>query len=176
MEPRIFDEVAADDVAGDEEVAQMFGEDHEKGGHDHHDGAEIKAGRIKGRDGKPFFRGHIGEIDNAHDDGKDISRDDADKNRNNGNKSAAQYGGENGDDEGKHGNHDSHGICHTLCSREPDILIASGASSRPIMATMEPMAAGGNSTSIHDVPIFFTRSARIMKDRPKQMNPLCASA
>ena len=59
----------------------MFGEDHEKGGHDHHDGAEIKAGRIKGRDGKPFFRGHIGEIDNAHDDGKDISRDDADKNQ-----------------------------------------------------------------------------------------------
>ena len=47
MEPRIFDEVAADDVAGDEEVPQMFGEDHEKGGHDHHDGAEIKAGRIK---------------------------------------------------------------------------------------------------------------------------------
>ena len=51
----------------------MFGEDHEKGGHDHHDGAEIKAGRIKSGEGKPFFRGHIGEIDNAHDDGKDIS-------------------------------------------------------------------------------------------------------
>lgn len=118
MEPRIFDEVAADDVAGDEEVAQMFGEDHEKGGHDHHDGAEIKAGRIKGGDGKPFFRGYIGKIDDAHDDGKDISRDDADKNRNNGNKSAAQYSGENGDDEGKHGNHDSHGICHTLCFSE----------------------------------------------------------
>lgn len=32
MEPRIFDEVAADDVAGDEEVAQMFGEDHERAG------------------------------------------------------------------------------------------------------------------------------------------------
>ena len=44
MKPRIFDEVAADDIAGDEEVSQMFGEDHEKGGHDHHDGAEIKAG------------------------------------------------------------------------------------------------------------------------------------
>ena len=59
---------------------------------------------------------------------------------------------------------------------KPDMLMASGASSRPIMATMEPIAAGGNSTSIHEVPIFFTRSARIMKDRPKQMNPLCASA
>ena len=112
MEPRIFDEVAADDVAGDEEVAQMFGEDHEKGGHDHHDGAEIKAGRIKGRDGKPFFRGHIGEIDDAHDDGKDISRDDADKNRNNGNKSAAQYGGENGDDAVSY----THLTLPTICS------------------------------------------------------------
>lgn len=115
MEPRFFDEVAADDVAGDEEMPQMFGEDYEKGGHDHHDGAEIKTGRIKGGDGKPFFRGYIGKIDDAHDDGEDISGDDADEDRNNGNKSAAQHGGENGDDECKHGNRDSHGICHPLC-------------------------------------------------------------
>ena len=59
---------------------------------------------------------------------------------------------------------------------KPDIVMASGANSRPMMATIAPMAAGGNRTSIQWTPIFFTKRARIMKHSPKAMNPPCASA
>ena len=61
-------------------------------------------------------------------------------------------------------------------SMKPDMFIASGASSRPMMATMEPMAAGGKRTSTHFVPTSLTRNARIIKQRPKAIKPPCASA
>ena len=60
-------------------------------------------------------------------------------------------------------------------SMKPLMFRASGASSRPMMATMDPMAAGGNSTSIQLVPIFFTMSPIRMKQSPKAMKPPWAS-
>ena len=59
---------------------------------------------------------------------------------------------------------------------KPDMVMASGASSSPMIATIAPMAAGGKRTSIQPTPIFFTRSAMIMKQRPKAMKPPWASA
>ena len=56
------------------------------------------------------------------------------------------------------------------------MLIERGASSSPIIATTAPIAAGGNNVSIHEVPILFTKKAKIMKAKPKQINPPCASA
>ena len=53
----------------------------------------------------------------------------------------------------------------------PAMLVATGASSRPMMATMAPMAAGGKMMSIHRVPAKRTTWETRMKTRPKTMKP-----
>ena len=58
----------------------------------------------------------------------------------------------------------------------PDIFIAKGANSKPIIATMHPIAAGGNKMSTQSVPIFLTKNAKIMKEKPKAIKPPCACA
>ena len=55
------------------------------------------------------------------------------------------------------------------------MFMASGANSKPMMATIDPMAAGGNKMSIHFVPTLSTTAAKMMKDRPKTMKPPWAS-
>ncbi|MPN59353.1 hypothetical protein SDC9_207074 [bioreactor metagenome] len=54
---------------------------------------------------------------------------------------------------------------------KPAISAATGASSRPITATMAPIAAGGKTTSIHLVPITLRLSATIVKIAPTAMKP-----
>ncbi|MNJ52241.1 hypothetical protein D3C77_475660 [compost metagenome] len=48
----------------------------------------------------------------------------------------------------------------------PAIPAATGINSRPISATIAPIAAGGNTTSIHLVPANLIISAIAMKIRP----------
>ena len=57
----------------------------------------------------------------------------------------------------------------------PAIPIATGATSKPITATIAPIAAGGNNTSIHLIPINLTNKANSIKDTPKAMKPPCAA-
>ena len=58
----------------------------------------------------------------------------------------------------------------------PAMPAAVGSNSRPMTATMAPMAAGGKTTSIQSVPAKRTTCETTMKKRPKAMNPLCAAA
>ena len=54
--------------------------------------------------------------------------------------------------------------------------IATGASSRPMMATMAPIAAGGNNLSIQPIPIYRTKNDKITKDKPNTTKaPFAAS-
>ena len=55
----IFDEVAADDVARDEKMSQVFGQDDEDGRENHHDGREMEARLVKCRKRKP---GRLGDV------------------------------------------------------------------------------------------------------------------
>ena len=56
----------------------------------------------------------------------------------------------------------------------PAMEAAVGASSRPMTAMMEPMAAGGKMTSIHLVPTARMMSEKRMNSRPNTMKPDCA--
>ena len=58
---------------------------------------------------------------------------------------------------------------------KPAIFIALGANSKPMIATMAPIAAGGNRVSIQPTPTFFTKKDSRTKHRPKTMKPLCAA-
>ncbi|SVK50564.1 Uncharacterised protein [Acinetobacter baumannii] len=53
----------------------------------------------------------------------------------------------------------------------PAMLAATPASSRPMTATIAPIAAGGNITSSQPVPAFFTISATRQKSTPHMMKP-----
>ena len=59
--------------------------------------------------------------------------------------------------------------CAIVVPVRPAMSVATGASSRPITATMAPMAAGGKTTSSHRVPATRTTPATRMKNRPKPM-------
>ena len=114
VQARVLDEVAADDIAGDEEVAQVFCQDDEQGRHDHHDGTEIKFWFVEGRDGKPRHFLDMGPVDDAHEEGQDIPSDDADEDGNDADEAPAENGSQDGDDQGKR--RDDHGrfIGHAL--------------------------------------------------------------
>ncbi|MNN23632.1 hypothetical protein D3C81_1370370 [compost metagenome] len=58
---------------------------------------------------------------------------------------------------------------------QPAIPAATGINSRPINATMAPIAAGGNTTSIHFVPAYLTSMPMRMKMRPVTINAPNAS-
>ena len=58
----------------------------------------------------------------------------------------------------------------------PAIPIATGANSRPIIATIAPIAAGGNNLSIQPIPMYRTKIDKITKDKPNITKaPLAAS-
>ena len=56
------------------------------------------------------------------------------------------------------------------------MLVATGASSRPMTATIAPIAAGGKTTSSHRVPATRTTCETAMKNTPNTMNPPWAAA
>ena len=59
---------------------------------------------------------------------------------------------------------------------KPAMDMATGASSRPITATIAPIAAGGKRMSIHLIPTYLTIRLKMTKERPKTMKaPLAAS-
>ena len=58
----------------------------------------------------------------------------------------------------------------------PAMLVATGASSRPMTATIAPMAAGGKTTSSQRVPATRTTCETRTKKSPKAMKPPCAAA
>ena len=53
----------------------------------------------------------------------------------------------------------------------PACCAATGASSRPIMATTAPITAGGITTSIQRTPHFLTTKEMITKNNPKKIKP-----
>lgn len=133
VKSRIFDEVAADDVARDEEMADVFGENHEERRKDHHDGRKIEMRRIEGRQGEPWHFFHMREVYDPHEDGENVAGDDTDEDRDDGDESASKDSREDGDDQGEHGNRDGRRHAHALrltdeaghghgerCQLEPD--------------------------------------------------------
>ena len=62
-----------------------------------------------------------------------------------------------------------------LSPTRPAMDAAVGASSRPMMAIMAPIAAGGKMKSIHLVPSIFTIKENRMNSKPKTINPDWAS-
>ena len=114
VETRVFDEVSAYDVAGDEEVAQVFGEYDEDGREDHHDGGEVEGRRIEGRRCEPCDFFDVGEVNDAHGDREEVAGNDANQDRDDGDESAAKDGSEDGDDQGEHGNNDGCTCAHAL--------------------------------------------------------------
>ena len=56
------------------------------------------------------------------------------------------------------------------------MLVATGASSRPMTATIAPIAAGGKTTSSQRVPATRTTCETRMKKRPNAMKPPWAAA
>ena len=62
-----------------------------------------------------------------------------------------------------------------LSPTSPAMEAAVGASSRPMMETMAPIAAGGKMKSIHFVPIILTINENRTNNRPNTMKPDWAS-
>lgn len=110
----VLDEVSSDDVAGDEEVAQMFREDDEEGGEDHQNGGKVKLRGIEGGQGEPRHFFHFGEVDHAEGGGEEVSCNDADQDGDDGKEASPQDGGEDGDNQGEHGNGNGGAAAHTL--------------------------------------------------------------
>lgn len=114
VKSRVFDEVASDDIARDEEMADMFGEDHEERRKDHHDGREIEMRRIEGRQGEPWHLLYMREVYDTHEDGENVAGDDTDQDRDDGDESAPKNGRKDGDDQGEHGDRDGSRCAHAL--------------------------------------------------------------
>ena len=96
MKAGVGNEVAADDITGDKEMAQMFSQDDEQGRHDHHDGTDIKFRLIERRQGKPRYFLNVGQVDDPHEEGQDITGNDPDKDRDDADEAAAEDGRQNG--------------------------------------------------------------------------------
>ena len=62
VEPGILDEVTAHNVAGDEQMAQVFRQHHKERRKDHHDGGQVEPGLIEGGKGEPGSRFHGGKV------------------------------------------------------------------------------------------------------------------
>ena len=78
MEAGVLDQISTDDITGDEEMADVFCQHHEESRENHHDRRGIEVRRIKSREGEPRHFFHMGEIDDAHENGEDVARDDTD--------------------------------------------------------------------------------------------------
>ena len=133
VKARVFDEIAADDVARDEEMADVFREDHEERRKDHHDGRKIEMRRIEGRQSEPWHLLYMREVYDTHEDGEYVAGDDTDEDRDDGDESAPKNGRKDGDDQGEHGDRDGSRCAHALrltdeaghrhgerCQLEPD--------------------------------------------------------
>ena len=114
VQARVLDEVAADDIAGDEEMAQVFSQDDEQGRHDHHDSAEIEFRLIEGRKGEPGHFLDMGPIDDAHEKRQDIAGNDADEDGDGADEAPAEDGGQDSDDQGERRNDHGRFIGHAL--------------------------------------------------------------
>ena len=114
MQARVLDEVAANDIAGDEKVSQVFGQDDEQGRHDHHDGAKVEFRLIEGRESKPRHFLDMGPIDDAHEEGQDIASNDADEDGDDTDEAPAENSSQDGDDQSKCRDDHSRFIGHAL--------------------------------------------------------------
>ena len=101
MQARILDKVAADNVAGYEEVSQMFGKYYEYCRENHKNITDIECRLIEGWRCKPCGSFYCREIYNAHEEGEDVSGNYTDKNRNNADKSTSKNSGQNGHKSGQ---------------------------------------------------------------------------
>ena len=118
MEPWVLDQVAAYDITGDEKMADVFCQHHEEGWENHHDGRYVEMGRIERRESKPWHFFYVRKIHHAHENRQDVASDDADQNRDDGNKTTSQHSSQDGYHQGEHGNGDGRSGRHAL--RFPD--------------------------------------------------------
>ena len=89
----------ADDVARDDQVADVLDDDDEGGRQDDEDGAEVELRRVEGRQGKPRCAFDERPVDDAAERGDDVAADDADEDRDDGEEALEGDGGEDRDGE-----------------------------------------------------------------------------
>ena len=109
-EAGVFDEVAVDDVAGNDQVADMLSKHYESCRSDNQNGVDIKNRRIEMRHLEPRCVINRLEVDHAHEGSKDIAADYAEENRNDAHEAAEGNGADDADSQRKHGNRDAGGV------------------------------------------------------------------
>lgn len=105
-EAGVFDEVAVDDVAGNDQMADMLGKHYESCRSDNQNGVDIKDRRIEMRHLKPRCVINRLEVDHAHEGSKDIAADYAEENRNDAHEATEGNGADDTDSQREHGNGD----------------------------------------------------------------------
>ena len=106
----IFDEVALDDVAGDDKVADVFGKYNKSSRSNNHNRADIKDGGIEMRNLEPGRVDNRLEVDHAHNGGEYITADNAEENRDDAQKAAESNGTDDADSQCEHGYGDIGGV------------------------------------------------------------------
>lgn len=106
----------ADDVARDDQVADVLDDDDERGGQDDEDGAEVELRRVERRQGEPRRALDKRPVDDAADGRDDVAADDADEDRDDGEEALEGDGGEDGD--GQRRERDEHRRAVRLVARE----------------------------------------------------------
>ena len=109
-ETGVFDEVAVDNVAGNDQMADMLSKHYESCRSNNQNGVDIKDRRIEMRHLKPRCVINRLEVDHAHEGSKDIAADYAKENRNDAHEAAEGNGADDADSECKHGNRDAGGV------------------------------------------------------------------
>ena len=89
----------ADDVARDDQVADVLDDDDEGGRQNDEDGAEVELRRVEGRQSEPRCAFDERPVDDAAERGDDVAADDADEDRDDGEEALEGDGGEDRDGE-----------------------------------------------------------------------------
>ena len=149
MQAGVLEQIAADDLARDELMADVLVRDDEDDRQDDQDGVDVELRRLEVGNGDEAGVQRIDDglgVDDAGNNARNVAADDRDQDRN-GREEAAEHDAaeyRNGERHEKGDNRaDSHAVADDAA--EP-------ASSRPMSATTGPMAAGGSTTLIQSVP------------------------
>ena len=100
VEAGVFREVLADDVSGDDEVADVLGDNDERGGQDDEDHVCLKFREGEVRQGEDWSGRDFREVDEAESHRREVADDDRDKDRDDGEELAEDDVAEDGDAEG----------------------------------------------------------------------------
>ena len=112
---RVLNEVTVDDVAGNDQMADVLSEDDEGCRSDNHNRIEVEDWCIKMRQLEPRCVDDGLKVDHAHEGGEDIAADNAEENRNDAQKATEGNGADDADGEREHGDGNVGGVDVITC-------------------------------------------------------------